>query len=141
MEHGCEHTEGSPIGKCAICEKTVCSECYREVFNAMICDLHQELEDESNWALVGFYNDSDALAERRYILEDSGITSLFVEVDDEAIELYVPSEEKEDAFSSLEGSGVDIFGCRECQIQYTKELSACPLCGTAPAEADTSQIH
>jgi hypothetical protein len=91
MEHGCEHEESSPIGKCAICGRTVCSECYREVFSAMICDLHQNLEDEAEWELVGYYADPSLLAERRYTLEDNGITSLVVETDDETIELYVPT--------------------------------------------------
>ena len=62
---GCEHTEASPIGKCAICDRTVCSDCYRSIFNGMICDLHQALEDESDWALVGLYTSENALDERR----------------------------------------------------------------------------
>ena len=142
MENGCEHTEGSPIGKCSICEKTVCRECYREVFNAMICDLHQVLEDESNWELVGLYNMAEALTDRRYALEDGGITSLVVEADEDSIELYVPTEEREDAFTSLAGFPDYASVCKACRVQVSSELESCPLCGVAPTgESDGSQIH
>lgn len=133
MEQGCEHTEGSPIGKCAICDRTVCSECYNDVFGAMICDLHPGLDEESSWELVGFFEDAMSLAERRYALEEGGISSLVVEGDEEAIELYVPTDDKEDAFAILSGSGDGEHSCMECQIQYAGSMDACPVCG---AKAD-----
>lgn len=129
MEHGCEHTEGSPIGKCAICERTVCSECYRDVFNSMICDLHQDLEDEAEWALIGFYSETSALVRRRYVLEEAGIISLVAEPDEDAVELYVPTDEKNDALEALSGTADDTFVCSDCCIQYSAGLDACPICG------------
>ena len=134
MEHGCEHTDGSPIGKCAICGRTVCSECYQDIFGAMICDLHRGLEDESSWELVGFFADTPELAERRYALEENGITSLIVDYEEDAVELYVPNEDKDDAFAALTASGEEEYGCPECRIQFTKEMHACPVCGAAPAD-------
>lgn len=129
MEVGCEHTEGSPIGKCAICDRTVCSECYRDLFAAMICDLHEELEDESDWVLVGFYGDAVLLADRRYMLAESGVSSLQAEGDEDIIELYVPTDDKDDAFASLSLATEDSLVCTECKIQYTTDLEACPICG------------
>ena len=62
-DRGCDHTDGSPMGVCAICGKTVCSECYTTVFNEMICDEHEALEDESAWELVAIYTDPAVVAD------------------------------------------------------------------------------
>jgi hypothetical protein len=132
----CEHEDGTPIGKCAICERTVCTECYRTVFSETICDAHEALEEESEWELIGFYTDAAAPAQRRYILEDNGVTSLVVEADADMIELYVPVTEKEDAFAALQSSADDSYFCEDCQIQYSKDLGACPLCGIKSEEHD-----
>lgn len=134
MEHGCEHLEGSPIGKCSICERTVCGDCYRDLFSAMICDLHESLEDESAWALVGFYTEQAALAERRFVLEDQQIASLVVEVDEDSIELYVPVEEKDDAYAALSGATVAAVFCFDCKIQFAASLGTCPICGVKAAD-------
>ncbi len=137
MESGCEHVEGSPIGKCTICSRTVCSECYRDVFNSMICDLHAELEDEAEWELVGFYSETSAMAPRRYELEEHGITSLVAEPDEESIELYVPSVEKNDAFAALTAAADDTsVVCTECRIHYSSGLDACPICGGKSRQTD-----
>lgn len=130
---GCEHTEGSPVGKCAICERMVCSECFRSIFTEMICDMHQGLEDEAEWALVGFCSDHDTLGDSRYRLEDHGITSLAVESDEDNIELYVPVDDKEDAHATLGGGDGMVF-CAECSVHYTTDMGACPLCGAEPEE-------
>jgi hypothetical protein len=136
MEHGCEHIEGSPIGKCAICERTVCTECYNEVFGAMICDLHAGLEDDSEWELVAFFSDATLVTPRRYVLEENGITSLVVDHEDEAVELYVPNDEKEDAFASLLISADEETTCGECRILFAKELDSCPICGSKPMDIE-----
>lgn len=133
MEHGCEHTEGSPIGKCGICDRTVCTDCYRDVFGAMICDLHEELEDDSEWELVGFYSDDSTLAQKRYLLEENSITSLAVESDEDAVELYVPNDEKDDAFASLSAAADGEQSCAECEIQFSGDMDVCPVCGVKPA--------
>jgi hypothetical protein len=138
---GCEHAESSPIGKCAICERTVCGDCYQEVFGAMICDQHRGLEDESDWALVGYYTPRTVdIEERRYALEESGVTSLMVETDDETTELYVPESEKEDAFQALASSSGDDVMCTECEIEYSHDLDACPVCGEH-SEGRDNAIH
>ena len=134
MGFDCEHEEGSPMGNCAICGAMTCSECFRTIFNQTICADHEDLEDESCWELVGFYTDETALDERRYYLEEQGITSIVVDTEEEAIELYVLVEEKEDAYAALISSGEDSLFCPSCQVQYSPELLTCPLCGVRVAE-------
>ncbi len=137
MENGCEHIEGSPIGKCAICDRTVCSECYRDVFNSMICDLHVDLEDEAEWELVGFYSEASAVVQRRHELEEHGITSLVAEPDEESNELYVPLTEKDDAYAALAAAADDTsVVCIECRIHYSSGLDACPICGGKSRQKD-----
>ncbi|UCG52630.1 MAG: hypothetical protein JSW58_03520 [Candidatus Latescibacterota bacterium] len=136
MEDGCEHLEASPIGKCAICGKTVCSECYRTIFGEMICDEHEPLEEESAWELVGLYADSGSLAEKRFQLEENGVVSIVIEGDEEAIELYVPAEEKDDGYAVLRSSGDESNFCAECKIQYSLEMEMCPICGKRSADSD-----
>ena len=60
MGSECEHLDGALMGKCAICENMVCSECFQTLFNAMICSAHEDLEDESEWELIGFHTSSSA---------------------------------------------------------------------------------
>lgn len=134
MEQGCEHADGSPIGKCAVCDRTVCSECYRDLFGTMICDQHADLEDESAWELIGMYTDASAATEQRFVLDDAGITSLVVDQGDEAIELYAPAEERDDAFAALSGTGDECFVCDDCQIQFSRAFGECPVCGEKPVE-------
>ena len=134
MEHGCEHAEGSPIGKCAICERTVCTECYNDVFGTMICDMHRGLEDDSDWELVGFFSDAASVTRRRYVLEENGITSLVVDNEEEVVELYVPNDEKDDAFAALSASAENEISCSECKIQYTRDMETCPVCGAKAAD-------
>jgi hypothetical protein len=134
MGFDCDHGEGSPMGNCAICGNMTCSECFRTIFNQTICSAHEELEDEASWELVGFYTSEASLAERRFYLEEQGITSIVVDTDEEAIELYVPVEEKEDAYSALLSSGEETFFCPTCRIQYAPELQVCPLCGVRVTE-------
>lgn len=135
MEEGCEHTEASLIGKCAICDRTVCTECYNDVFGAMICDLHPGLEDESEWELVGIFTDASLVDQRRFDLEESGIAALVVDGEDENIEVYVPSDEKADAFATLAAAAGEEQNCPECQIQFAGDIENCPVCGEKPAGA------
>ncbi len=129
MEKGCDHIDGSPMGMCAVCGKTVCSECYRTVFNEMICDEHEALEEDSAWALVGIYADAAVVTEKRFHLEENGISSIAVQNEEDAVELYVPTEEKDEGFAVVQSSGDEGGACVECQIQYSIDLEACPLCG------------
>ncbi|UCH83976.1 MAG: hypothetical protein JSW50_16310 [Candidatus Latescibacterota bacterium] len=135
-EEGCEHLDDSPIGKCAICGKTVCSECYRTVFSETICDEHEALEEESAWELVGLYADTGTLDEKRFELEEQGIASIVVEEDEDAVELYVPAEDKDDAYAMLKVSGDETPVCTECKIQYATDSETCPICGKTPADMD-----
>ena len=135
MGFDCDHEEGSPMGNCAICGDMTCSECFRTIFNKTICAAHEDLEDESCWELVGFYTSESVLAERRYYLEGQGLTSIVVDTDEEAIELYVPEEEKEDAYLALVSSGGTMLFCPSCRAQYAPDLNACPLCGVKSTKA------
>ena len=117
------------MGMCAICGKTVCSECYRTVFNETICDEHLALEDESGWELVGMFADPAVVADRRYRLEENGIASLSVQSDEDVIELYVPAEEKVEGFAVLQATAEEGGLCYECRIQYPADHDVCPLCG------------
>jgi len=136
MGEGCGHQDGSPIGKCAVCGKTVCSDCYSTIFNEMICDEHEGLDDESAWETIGFYSDESIAADKRFLLEDNGISSLTVESDDDVIELYVPAESKDEAFSVLQTSIDEARSCDECQVQYSSDIDACPLCGEVWPDAE-----
>ena len=129
MGNDCEHEDGAPMGTCSICGEMVCSECFRTVFNQTICGNHEDLEDESAWDLVGFYPSEEPLAERRYYLEEQGITSIVVEADDGTMELYVPEEETENAYETLVANGEDYLSCSACQVEFAKEMEICPLCG------------
>ena len=133
---GCEHSEASPIGKCAICGRTVCTDCYNDLFGAMICDLHDELQDESGWELVAFLSDHATIAQRRYVLEENGITSIVVDNEEDPVELYVPADEKDDAFAVLAGSAEDEYSCVDCGIQFGKDMENCPVCGAPPSPGD-----
>lgn len=134
-QYECEHSEGSLMGKCAICGKMVCGECYRSIFTQMICDAHQALEDEGSWELIGFYSDVAALAERRFLLEEQGIASLPVEADADTVELYVPLEDKREAWDALLASSEGSLYCSDCRIQYSPDIGVCPLCGVRPADS------
>ncbi len=110
-DRGCDHVDGSPMGMCAVCGKTVCSECYTTVFNEMICDEHESLEDESAWELVAIYTDPAVVADKRFQLEENGISSISVQSEEDAVELYVPAEEKDEGFAVLQSAGDDIGVC------------------------------
>ena len=129
MEKGCDHLDGSPMGTCAVCGKTVCSECYRTVFNEMICDEHEALEDESAWELVGIYTGAAVVPEKRFQLEESGVSSIVVTSDEDSVELYVPAGDRDEGFAVLQSSADDTGLCPECRIQYSADIEACPLCG------------
>lgn len=131
----CEHLEGSMMGKCAICGQMVCGDCYRNLFNQLICSAHPHLEDESSWELVGFYTDSVSLSERKFILEENSITSLVVEADADTVELYVPVEEREDAWDALRASSEGALYCVDCKVQYSPDAGVCPVCGVKPVES------
>ena len=137
----CEHSEGSPVGKCAICDRMVCSECYRTVFTETICDAHDTLEEESEWELIGFYGDTAAAHTRRYVLEEQGITSLAVEAEEDSIELYVPVDDREDAYEVLITILEDAVSCGDCKIQYANTLEACPLCGVKAPDRDSETVN
>jgi hypothetical protein len=102
----------------------------------MICDGHPELEEESAWELVGFYLDAATLADRRFLLEDSGIMSIAVETDDDTTELYVAAEEKEDGYNILQTSGEEVCHCEDCEIQFSVDIGSCPLCGAKRTERE-----
>jgi hypothetical protein len=136
MGEGCDHLEGSPIGKCAVCGKTVCSDCYSTLFNEMICDEHDGLEEESAWEVIGFFSDESIVADKRFLLEDNGINSLAVESDDDVIELYVPAEGKDAAFVVLQTSIDEARSCEECLVQFSSNIDACPVCGERSPDAE-----
>lgn len=136
MGEGCDHLDASPIGKCAICGKTVCSECYSTLFNEMICDEHGGLEEESAWEVVGYYSDDSIAADKRFLLEDNGISSLTVESDDDIVEVYIPAEAKEEAFAVLQSANDEARSCSECQVEFSSNIDCCPLCGERSPDAD-----
>jgi hypothetical protein len=108
----------------------------------MICDLHVGLEDDSAWELVGFFGDTTMLAQRRYVLDENGITSLVVDHEEEAVELYVPNEEKDDAYAALAVSAEDEHSCPGCKIFYTGDMETCPVCGAKPSDdSRATDIH
>ena len=142
-EHGCEHLEDAPIGQCAICERTVCGECFREIYNTMICDQHGELEDEGAWELVGVYTTDEAVNERRFTLQDAAVSVLVVDTEDSNLEVYAPASEKDDAFAALAADTDGTTSCGACRIQFSQELENCPLCGARPSDQfdELDEVH
>jgi hypothetical protein len=136
MAPECEHLDGDYIGKCAICGDMVCGECFQTLFNTVICSAHEELEDESAWELLGLYNSPSDLEERRYFLQEQGITSIVVESEEDMTELYVPIEEKDDAYETLSGASEDILQCDNCKVLYSEEVGNCPICGVRHVEEE-----
>jgi hypothetical protein len=141
MGEGCDHLDGSPIGKCAVCGKTVCSECYSTLFNVMICDEHEGLDDESEWEVVGYYSDESIAADKRFLLEDNDIRSLAIEGEDDMIEVYVPVDSKDDAFAALQSANDEARSCGECKVEYSSEIDACPLCGEMSPDVDGADLQ
>ena len=119
----CEHLEGSPIGKCAICGTVVCDECFRQVHSQIICDAHQSIEDESAWELIGSYAEAGILEERRFLLRDQDIPALEVEPDADTYELYVPTDEKDTAWETLTDDPGGTLHCSECKIEYSADCN------------------
>jgi len=130
----CEHEDGHYMGKCAICDDMVCQECFQTLFNSMICSEHEELEDEGSWELVGFYSTMPTAEEHRFFLTEQSLTSIAVESDEDVIELYVPSEEKEEAFAALGAPTETILRCDTDHVFYSIEIGACPICGVGQTE-------
>jgi len=136
----CEHPQGDILGKCAICGDIVCGECYQSVFNAMVCSNHgEDLFDEGAWEMIGFYTAEDPLDERRYFLNEQNITTLVSENEDQVLELYVPTEAKEDAWEILRGTSEDSIECLKCRVFYSKEVGTCPMCGVGPETSEPKE--
>jgi hypothetical protein len=136
MAEECEHLDGDYMGKCAICGDMVCGECYQSIFNTMICSAHEELEDEGEWELLGLYTSQESLDERRYYLQEQGITSIVVESEEDTTELYVPADVKEDAFAALQGASEEVLQCDGCQVFFSKDSGTCPICGVRYVEEE-----
>lgn len=125
----CEHPDGDILGTCSICGDMVCGECYNSIFNAMICGNHVPLEDEGEWEVIIYHVSPEAVEERRYFLNDQGVTLLINEGDDDVIELHVPVAEKDDAWELLHGESDDLIQCGTCRVLYSPEIGSCPGCG------------
>lgn len=133
----CEHPDGDIMGTCAICGGMVCGECARPVFNVTICDEHGSLEDEGSWELIGFYMSQAAVDTRKYILDEAGVPALVNEGDEEVNELYVPVEERDEAYAALSGNTEDSVECEQCRVFYSPEMGVCPVCGVGTPPDDT----
>jgi hypothetical protein len=127
----CDHSDGTLVGACAVCGDPVCSECFTSLFNTVICAIHEGLDDEGEWELIAFYTTSGPVDSVRFYLDDHGVQSIAVAGDEEAVELYVPIAEKDDAWALLEGgeAGDEMVRCDECRVYYSREAGECPICG------------
>jgi hypothetical protein len=132
----CEHPNGDYMGKCAICEDMVCGECFQTIFNTIICGEHKLLEDESSWELLGVFSDPAQLEEKRAFFQDQGITSIAVESEEDTAELYVPIDEKDDAFEASQGVSEDTLQCDTCKVYFSKDTGTCPICGVQYVEEE-----
>jgi len=130
--NNCEHESGNLIGKCAICGEMICEDCYRSVYNQMMCGAHRDLEDESTWELAGSYHTNDPIDEVKFALGEHGVAALFVEVDTDTVELYVPEEDKESVWEMFKASSDADRLCHECKINFSDQVTLCPVCGKAP---------
>jgi len=127
----CDHSDGSHVGSCAVCGEPVCSECFQALFNVVICSNHEGLEDEGEWELLALYSTEEGAHSLRFYLDDQGVTSLVVENEDSRMEVYVPIEEKDDAWASLDGgeAGEDMVKCSEDRLYFSRDVGECPICG------------
>ncbi len=125
----CEHPNGDLLGTCAVCGDMVCGECFESVFNVMICGNHENLADEGEWELIGFYLSDASIESRRFFLEQAGVASLVNEGDEDVLELYVPVSERDDAYEALQGAAEDSVECDQCRVFYSPGLKVCPVCG------------
>jgi hypothetical protein len=132
----CDHSDGTHVGTCAVCGVPVCSECFQSLFNVVICSNHEGLEDESEWELLALYATSDGADALRFFLDDHGVPSIAVETEEGATEVYVPIEEKDEAWAALEGgeAGEDMIRCDEDRLYFSREIGECPICGTGAEE-------
>ena len=128
----CDHSDGTHVGSCAVCGEPVCTECFQTIFNVNICANHEGLEDEGEWELIALYMSTDGSDGLRFHLDDHGVQSLAVENEDGIMEVYVPIEEKDEAWASLEGgeAGDEMMKCEEDRLYFAREIGECPICGT-----------
>jgi hypothetical protein len=115
-----------------VCGDPVCSECFQALFNVVICSNHEGLEDESDWELLALYAASEGADGLRFFLDDHGVASVAVETEEGATEVYVPIEEKDEAWAALDGgeAGEDMIRCDEDRLYFSREIGECPICGT-----------
>jgi len=129
----CEHPNGDIMGKCAVCGDIVCGECFQPIFNVMMCANHGDLADEGAWELIGFFLSEWAIESRRIFLDEAGVLSLVNEGEEDVLELYVPIEERDDAFAALQSVTEDSIECEQCRVFYSPEMETCPVCGVGAA--------
>lgn len=132
----CDHTDGTNVGTCAVCGDPVCSECFQSLFNVVICSNHEGLEDEGEWEMLALYSASEGADSLRFFLDDHGIASVLVVGEEEHVEVYVPIEEKDEAWATLDGgeAGDDMIRCDEDRLYFSREIGECPICGTGAEE-------
>ena len=128
----CDHSDGTHVGSCAVCGDPVCTECAVPLFNTNICSNHENLEDESEWELIALYSSSEGSDAMRFLFDDHGVASIMVENEEGHMEVYVPIEEKDEAWASLEGgeAGDEMIKCDEDKLYFAREIGECPICGT-----------
>jgi hypothetical protein len=127
----CDHSDGTHVGMCAVCGEPVCSECYQPLFSVMICANHESLEDEGEWELLALYASADGADSLRFFLDDHLVKSVVVEDEDGAVQVFVPIEEKDEAWAALDGgeAGDDMIRCDEDRLYFSREIGECPICG------------
>lgn len=135
----CGHDDGAVMGTCAICGESVCSDCFQPLFSVMICSNHDDLEDEGEWEVIGFFSSESVLEDRQYLLNDQGVTCIAVETEDDTVELYVPVVERDDAHAALADATDETLHCPNCKVYYSQEISVCPQCGVSAAESDSGE--
>ena len=128
----CDHSDGTHVGSCAVCGDPVCTECAQPLFNVNICSNHEALEDESDWELIALYMTTDGSDTLRFFMDDHGVASVAVENEEGVREVYVPIEEKDEAWAALEGgdAGEERVKCEEDRLYFAREVGECPICGT-----------
>ena len=128
----CDHSDGTHVGSCAVCGDPVCTECAQPLFNVNICANHEGREDESEWEMIALYMSTDGSDTLRFFMDDQGIASIAVENEEGVMEVYVPIEEKDEAWAALDGdqAGDDMIKCDEDRLYFAREIGECPICGT-----------
>ena len=118
-----------PTGRCAICGSKIEGEPL--LFEGSpVCDAHRNEIESSHWRMIGHYRRKDLGEHRRDAVLACIPCCLLVETrEPDGFALYVRERDGDEALRALADLYAELVVCRECEMEYGKELPCCPVCG------------